>query len=187
MADIAASRSPIQGIVLPSDKNTLAVSPVAPAVRLMLRADPGMATRLGTSINVEVPTTPSRAATRGNRAVLWLGPDEWLILAPESDRETLPLLLMATASGQPISLVEVSDRQIGLTLTGRRVEEALNVACPLPLDARAFPPGKCTRTLFGKAEIVLWRPAASMFVIEVQRSFAPYVAALLAESAASLP
>jgi sarcosine oxidase subunit gamma len=41
----------------------------------------------------------------------------------------------------------------------------------------------CTRTLFEKSEIVLWRTAPDTFHIEVWRSFAPYVTALLAEVA----
>ena len=40
----------------------------------------------------------------------------------------------------------------------------------------------CTRTVFGKAEIVLWRTAAETFRIEVARSFAPYVWACLEEA-----
>ena len=37
----------------------------------------------------------------------------------------------------------------------------------------------CTRTVFGKAEVMLWRTAADTFRIEVARSFAPYVWARL--------
>jgi heterotetrameric sarcosine oxidase gamma subunit len=39
-----------------------------------------------------------------------------------------------------------------------------------------------TRTLLGKADIVLWRTAADVFRIEVWRSFAPYVWACLEEA-----
>ena len=46
----------------------------------------------------------------------------------------------------------------------------------------AFPVGMCTRTLFGKAEIVLWRTAPRPFRIEVWRSFAPYVLGCLDEA-----
>jgi sarcosine oxidase subunit gamma len=45
----------------------------------------------------------------------------------------------------------------------------------------------CTRTLLGKAEIVLWRIGAAAFRLEVWRSFAPYVSAFLAEAARGLP
>ncbi len=40
----------------------------------------------------------------------------------------------------------------------------------------------CTRTIFAKAEIVLWRTAPDAFRIEVWRSFAPYVLGLLDEA-----
>jgi len=37
----------------------------------------------------------------------------------------------------------------------------------------------CTRTVFAKAEIVLWRTQPEQFHLEVWRSFAPYVWELL--------
>jgi sarcosine oxidase subunit gamma len=40
----------------------------------------------------------------------------------------------------------------------------------------------CTRTIFGKAEIVLWRRGPRSFHIEVWRSFAPYLLACLQEA-----
>jgi heterotetrameric sarcosine oxidase gamma subunit len=40
----------------------------------------------------------------------------------------------------------------------------------------------CTRTVFGKAEIVLWRTGAEEFRVEVARSLAPYVWACLEEA-----
>ena len=62
-------------------------------------------------------------------------------------------------------------------LSGEQSETALSVGCPL--DLAAFPIGGCTRTVFGKAEIILWRREATSFHLEVWRSFAPYVTALL--------
>jgi sarcosine oxidase subunit gamma len=51
----------------------------------------------------------------------------------------------------------------------------------LDLDVRAFAVGMCTRTVFAKAEIVLWRTAADVFRLEVWRSFTDYVASFLDE------
>jgi sarcosine oxidase subunit gamma len=44
----------------------------------------------------------------------------------------------------------------------------------------------CTRTLFGKAEIVLWRQATDVFRLEVWRSFSLYVVQMLHEVAREL-
>ena len=76
-------------------------------------------------------------------------------------------------------LVDVSHRNTGLIIRGTKVADILNAACPLDLDEAAFPMGMCTRTLFGKAEIVLWRTANDAFHMETWRSFLPYVVGVL--------
>jgi sarcosine oxidase subunit gamma len=53
----------------------------------------------------------------------------------------------------------------------------------LDLHPAAFPIGMATRTLFIKAEIVLWRREADLYHIEVWRSFAGYLSGLLNEAA----
>jgi sarcosine oxidase subunit gamma len=58
----------------------------------------------------------------------------------------------------------------------------LATGCPLDLDPQAFPVGMCTRTVLAKAEIVLWRIADDAFHLEVWRSFAAYVSAVIAEA-----
>jgi sarcosine oxidase subunit gamma len=77
----------------------------------------------------------------------------------------------------------VSHRQTALEIRGPRVEELLNSACPLDLDVRAFAVGMCTRTVFAKADIVLWRTREDAFHVEIWRSFAGYVTGLLGEFA----
>ena len=44
-----------------------------------------------------------------------------------------------------------------------------------------------SRTLFDKAEIVLWRRAGREFRVEVARSFSPWLAAALGEAARGAP
>ena len=82
--------------------------------------------------------------------------------------------------GVPHSLVDVSDRQVGIVLEGPQAANMLNAGCPLDLQG-AFPVGMCTRTVFAKAEIVLWHTATETWRIEVWRSFAAYLRGLLME------
>src|ERR1700727_1814641 len=72
-------------------------------------------------------------------------------------------------------------------LRGRAAARVLNARGPLDLDLKAFAVGFATRTLFDKVEIVLWRRADTTFHIEIWRSFAPYLAASLAEAACGAP
>jgi sarcosine oxidase subunit gamma len=115
----------------------------------------------------------------GERASLWLGPDERLLLAPGAERLQLLAGLEAALAGHAHSLVDISQRQLAFDLRGPQATLLLNAQCPLDLAVQAFPIDMSTRTVYGKAEIVLWRRAADRFHVEVWRSFADYVLTLL--------
>jgi len=174
MADAAVRRT-----VALSAATWLKVEP--PLSRLIFRGDGAARAAAARVFGVELPATACRAATDGSRAALWLGPDEQLLLAPDGEAGAIEASLSQSLDGQPYSLVDVSHRQVGIGIHGPRAQWLLEAQCPLPLDLRGFPVGMCTRTLFGKAEIVLWRTAEQAFHIEVWRSFATYVVELLRE------
>ena len=83
----------------------------------------------------------------------------------------------------PHALVDVSHRQCAVELRGPFATAMINTGCPLDLDLEAAPIGFCTRTVFAKAEIVLWRRTESCFQLQTWRSFVPYVTGLLALAA----
>jgi len=152
-----------------------------PASRFVFRGDAAARSAAGQGFGITLPEAACRAATDGTRAALWLGPDEHLLLAPDGEGAAIERELSQTLAGQAHSLVDVSHRQVGFNVTGPHAEWLLESQCPLPLNLRDFPVGMCTRTVFGKAEIVLWRPAEQVFRLEVWRSFASYVVELLHE------
>lgn len=153
------------------------------AARFILQGGPAARAAAGEAFGLPLPEIPCRAGTSGNRAALWLGPDEQLLLGAAEDAQVLAASLTAALVGIAHSLVDVSQRQVALTVSGPHASAILNTGCPLDLDPAAFPIGMCTRTLFGKSDIVLWRTGADEFRFEVWRSFAGYVSALLREAA----
>ena len=157
--------------------------PQPPATRYILRGGEPVRAAAADAFGVGLPATPCRAASGGGRAALWLGPDEWLLLAAESEAGTVAATLDAALSNLPHSLVEVSHRQIACSICGPQAAALLNSGCPLDLAPQAFPVDMCTRTMLAKAEVVLWRTAAQSFRLEVARSFAAYVSLFLAEAA----
>lgn len=124
--------------------------------------------------------SPCRAVRNEDRAALWLGPDERLVLAAADAAEQMLGLLQGALAGMPHSLVETSHAQTAFELSGALAATSLNTGCPLDLDPAAFPVDMCTRTVFAKAQIVLWRTAPDTFHVETGRSFAPYVTKILA-------
>jgi heterotetrameric sarcosine oxidase gamma subunit len=141
---------------------TLAAVP--PMTRLLVRSEADLA-----AMGLRPPDV-CRACTSGERSVLWLGPDEFLLL---TSIEPAP-----AGAGT----VDLSHRDTALTVSGPRAAWVVNAFCALDLHETAFPVGMCTRTVFGKAAIVLWRTAPESFRIDVARSFAPYVWACLEEA-----
>lgn len=152
------------------------------AARWILRGGPTVRLAAEGGLGVAPPAAACRAAVKGDVAALWLGPDEWLLIAAEHTAQEKAAALRAALAGLPHSLVDVSHRQVALELKGPDAPLLLAAGCPLDLEASAFPVGMCTRTMLAKAEIVLWRTGADAFRIEVWRSFAAYVAAFLGEA-----
>ncbi len=138
------------------------------ARRLIVRAAPTATTAIGLALGVLLGSVPNRAVRGRDRAALWLGPDEWLVLGPGGD-------VGSAESGPMAGVVDVSDRFETVEVSGPDAAWRLNGFCALDLAPHTFPVGMCTRTLFGKAEIVLWRTAAETFRIEVARSLTPYL------------
>ena len=161
-----------------SDTAAVTIAWATPATRLIVRADTHAAAAVGLALGVLLGTAPCRAVVARERAALWLGPDEWAVLGPEGDQ-----VLLQQEVAVPASIVEVSDGWLGIDVAGPRAAWCINAFNPLDLDAPAFPVGACARTVFGKAQIVLWRMAADAFRIEVARSLAPYVWDCVAEAA----
>ena len=177
----AERRSILSGRALPDGDRVKAI--VAPfAARWILRGGPEVSLAVGAAFGAPPPLEPLRAAAEGARAALWLGPDEWLLIAEDDGRE-LGGALEAALAGFPHALVDVSHRQCAIELSGPGAARLLNAGVPLDLDPEAFPVGMVARTLLLKAEITLWRREAERFRLEVARSFAPYVAAILTASA----
>jgi sarcosine oxidase, subunit gamma len=153
----------------------------APASRLILQCALQARAAAETVWGVPFAEEPCRARLNGERATLWLGPEEHMMWQA-SRAVALPLEMLEQAlAPHPHSLVDVSHRQVALEISGAHAETILAGACPLDLDLRAFPVQMCTRTVLAKAEIVLWRTAPEAFHIEVGRSFQSYAQELLKE------
>ena len=179
-------RAPIEDMVLPSAPE-LAIKEAAPADRFIFRGDEAARAACSSAFGAELPARLGAAGKGKNCAALWLGPDEWLLIHEGDDPVMFPTRIGLALESHPYSLVDVSSRQLGLVISGANAARALSAGCPLDLDLKTFLVGMATRTIFEKAEIVLWRRGETEFQVEVWRSFAPYLVAALIEAARGAP
>jgi sarcosine oxidase subunit gamma len=177
-----ALRRPVLEGLAPPRNGAASATPCPPAIRFILRGGHDAAASAGAGFGAPLPLDPLRSATAGPRSAFWLGPDEWLLLAEDSD-PALGASLEAALAHVPHALIDVSHRQGALEVSGPGATRLLNAGVILDLDPSAFPVGMVARTLLTKAEIVLWRRAPDLFRVEFSRSFGPYVTAILAQAA----
>ncbi len=158
----------------------VALEAVAPATRMSLRTGRKIPATLTRALGVKLPQVPKTATTKGNRSALWLGPDEWLIVDddPEANRN-----IMENLADLDCSIVDISHRNTAITIAGPGAENILSAGCPQDLTLEKFPVGGCSRTIFGKIEIILWRLEDEVFRVEVWRSFSDYLWTYLQDAA----
>ncbi|QEL25090.1 sarcosine oxidase subunit gamma [Bosea sp. F3-2] len=151
------------------------ITELPPTTRISLRtADPSA---VAAGLGLELPAKVGARAVAGARTALCLGPDEWLIEAPEAEAGLLTGTLTELAARLPLSAVEVSDREITFALAGPAILDLLATGCPR--DVAQLTVGAGCRTIFDTVQIVLTREAEDRFHLTVWRSFAPHLRALL--------
>lgn len=159
--------------------SVVSIEAASQAKRFVLRATDEGAQEVGKEIGLPVPTSPGESSTRAGLTILWIGPDEWLIL--DESGSLSPSLPDRESSNY--CLVDVSHRNSAFLVSGDGAVNTLNASCPRDLSLSAFPVGSGSRTVFGKVEIVLLRTATISFRIECWRSYVPYVQDLLLTAA----
>ena len=89
------------------------LAPVPSLTRLAIRAGQQAAIAIAGMLRVALPTTPCRSNRTSERAALWLGPDEWLVLA--EDGTAFP------AAHAGAGIVDVSHRDTAPSRAGPNV------------------------------------------------------------------
>ena len=124
--------------------------------------------------------SPNTATAWRDRDVLWLGPDEWLVVAPDAAAGIARELESALA-GRHHAVLDVSAARIAFDLVDAL--ERLATGCPIDLDPSRWLPGMCAQTLFGRVEVLLHHRDARTTRVFVRPSFAGSFLRSLAEAA----
>jgi len=165
-------------------------------VQIGLQVAPGSpaACALEQALGVALPATANTVTSANHRDVLWLGPEEWLVIETGSDATTtgvaagatLEADLRAAVGGDGwAAIVDLSANRSALELAGAGAVEVLASVCGLDLHPRSFPPGRCAQTLLAAAPVILQRLTSGpqpRFRILVRPSLARYVQDWLADA-----
>ncbi len=178
MADMVHAAAPHAGRRFAN--SDVSIEAILPVSRISLRVAKKNAAKLTKPLGFKLPAAPKSTNSKGARSALWLGPDEWLVFA---ENDTDAANIMTKLDKLDCSAVDISQRNTAIAVSGPGVQNLLSAGCPQNLSLDAFPVGACSRTVFGKVEIILWRKQEEVFQIEVWRSFSDYLWTFLQEAA----
>ena len=106
-------------------------------------------------LGVTPPTTPNTLLRGDAGSVIWLGPDEWLVVGELGAIETQEAALRAAVVPFGGAAVDVSGQRGSLSLRGRHLRDVLAKGCALDLHPSAFWSGSNAQTTLGLAGVVL--------------------------------
>ncbi|MCF6326715.1 MAG: sarcosine oxidase [Devosiaceae bacterium] len=158
----------------------LIMRPIENCARFNLRISIEQLKKAAAAFGMDIPDSVGSMSSRAEKYALCLGPDEWLLLAPQKSADEIITRFAKLAKNNSHSLVDVSHRTIGIEISGSLAQLALSAGCPLDLENMQI--GRCTRTILDKAEIILMKLEQQRYRLEVIRSFAPYVWSFLEKS-----
>jgi sarcosine oxidase, subunit gamma len=160
------------------------VQELAFLTQLDLRLDPAGPARPAVEavLGVALPTTPCTATRAGGLDVLWLGPDEWLVVAPQGSTGLEAQLGEALAGRGAV--VDVSAQRTTLALSGTKARAVLAHGCSADLHPRVSKAGTCLQTSLALTGVTLLvrDDTATDYWLLVRASFAGYLASWLLDA-----
>ncbi|MFE0515740.1 sarcosine oxidase subunit gamma [Streptomyces sp. NPDC058964] len=163
----------------------LAELPFLAQVNVRLDGKGAAADGVGLALGLRLPLEPNTVVRAGELTVVWLGPDEWLVVGRPGTQRVLEGRIRAAAGDEPVSVTDVSAQRTTLLVSGARARDLLSHGCALDLHPRAFGPGRCAQTALARSQVVLVardEPRAGFWVL-VRSSFAGYLTDWLLDAA----
>ena len=137
---------------------------------------------LGTMLPTKANTYSTNAI---NEKVIWLGPNEWLIVSDDGDAF---LKLLNEIGDLEASVTDVSENRTIIRISGRYVNVLLSKFLVLDLEKNLSTDSSCAQTLFVKVPVLLVRNRYDRTGIDIftNRSHANYIYNLIVDGTKNL-
>lgn len=143
--------------------------------------DTAFVEKVTAATGVRLPVDPCTFALANGVKVLWISPDEWMIVCA---RSRLGELISALKAGLQGIRSQVADNSGGYTqvlLQGQNAQDVLQHTSVY--NFAALQPGRVVGTTFGKSSVYVHR-TGDAFCLLLRRSFADYIWRYLVRAAA---
>lgn len=170
----------------PSSSDRIVLAELPHMGYLVLRGKPDDAAFMQTVAGVlgqTLPTQPMTVLSTDAGAVLWVSPDEWLLVCKRSRRDSLLAALTSAVQGLFAQIVDNSGGLTSMRLAGPDHIQLLRQLGPYDYESLAV--GRCASTVVSKTGLTVVRTDTAGVVLLFRRSFADYTWRLLERTARS--
>lgn len=158
-----------------------------------LRVAPGSATarRIEQRLGGSLPPWVGSVGHGEGVVMLWLAPDEFLLLSSRPASELVAELAGALGDDRG-AVVDLSANRTTLELAGPSARSVLEKGCALDLHPSVFAPGLAYVTAIGSVPVILWQPENQVYRLLPRLSYADFLGrwlldAMLEFGAAEVP
>ena len=143
------------------------------------------------TLNTRLPVRPNTYVTNDSLKIIWLGPNEWLIIDEKADdKKNLFSKLENSFGSQDVSVTDVSENRTVIRITGAKLFMLLAKFLTLNIENSLNSSSSVAQTLFTKVPVLLMRhhehnkePKIDIFT---NRSHANYVYKMLVDGTKNL-
>lgn len=155
--------------------------------QLAIRGDAGnadLAAAVAGIVDLELPVEPKTARRKPGKTILWLGPNEWLVVLSAQHDATLIARFDDALGDMHHAVVDVSHSRTVIGLEGTNATDVLMKGTNVDLHPRAFGPDNCIQAHLGRCHMLLHRlDEGAGYDVYVHRSFAVYAWRWLVDAA----
>ncbi|UXM91399.1 sarcosine oxidase subunit gamma [Paenarthrobacter sp. JL.01a] len=131
------------------------------------------------SVTGGLPAASGEVVASGATSTIWLGPTEFLVVAPEESHDSLGGSLVGdlttTMGGDSGQVVDLSANRTTFELSGSHARAVLEKTCSLDLHPRVFKAGTALSTELAHIPVVLWKTSDESYRILPRASFADFL------------
>ena len=145
---------------------------------------------IGSALNLVLPIEPNVRIFNNNISIMWLGPNEWLVITPENEKDGIISLLKSNLNPQKTAITDVSFNRTILRLEGKKVFTLLSKFLVANLEKILKTNFSVAQSIFIKIPVLFVRnntdEEPTSLDLHLNRSHTKYVYELLVDGSKNL-
>ena len=151
--------------------------------KLNMRADKSADKIVKSITGCAFPPAANKFITAGERHIVWLAPDEFMIICEAGKDEELTNAINASFESWHVAVTNITDALAAFHLKGDAVRQVLAKGCALDLHHNSFTSGDAAQTMLSHDTVTIMALANDEFIVICRTSFASYLHDWLCDAA----